>query len=71
MHHVHVYIQRKKLKNDKNQLLEKTNKMNKSLARLIERKKESTNHHCQIERKEDHPIKKIKIKYFEQLYANK
>lgn len=57
MHHVHVYIQRKKINNDKNQLLEKTNKMNKSLARLIERKKESTNHRYQIERKEDHPIK--------------
>ena len=37
--------------------LEKTNKMNKSLARLIEKNKESTNHHYQIERKEDHLIK--------------
>lgn len=61
MHHVHVYIQRKKINNDKNQLLEKTNKMNKSLARLIEKNKESTNHHYQIERKDHLTKNKNKI----------
>lgn len=55
MLHTHTHI--KKNNNDRNQLLEKTNKMNKSLASLIKRKKGSTTFQYQIERIEGHPTK--------------